>query len=83
SDVAVQAMYVEQQLLDGAEAIVRHAQRRKIAFDRQRVLGRKPGETVFLAGDLVQVRRSDLEYTFKTEKKIVPMWSAPVRVVSR
>ncbi|KAJ3964349.1 hypothetical protein EV361DRAFT_778401, partial [Lentinula raphanica] len=82
-DVEIQAAYVELQQLDGGEAIVRHAKKRKAGFDRKRVLGRAPGEVVFVEGDLVQVRRSDMEYTFRTERKIVPMWSVPVRVASR
>ena len=38
---------------------------------------------VFINGQLVQIYRSDLDYTFKTERKLLPKWSAPQRVVSR
>jgi hypothetical protein len=40
-------------------------------------------EVIFRAGDLVQVYRSDLDFTFKTERKILPKFSAPRRVLNR
>ena len=43
----------------------------KAAFDR-RVLAKSPGEVVFTWGQLVQVYRSDLDYTFKAEWKMLP-----------
>ena len=68
--------------MDGyAEAVV-HAMKRKSWFDRS-VLARKPGEVIFSTGQLVQVYRSDLDETFKTERKLLPKWSPPYRVVSR
>lgn len=42
--------------------------KRKSAFDK-RVLERSKEEVVFRPGQLVQVLRSDLEYTFKVERK--------------
>ena len=74
--------YVEQQRLDGYAHISSHAHRRKLAFDRK-VLAQAPREVIFKAGQLVQVYRSDLDFTFKTERKMVPKWSAPRRVTSR
>ncbi|KAF9483302.1 hypothetical protein BDN70DRAFT_800044 [Pholiota conissans] len=62
--------------------IVDHASRRKTAFDK-RVNENPPREVVFRAGDLVQVYRSDLDYTFRTERKLLPKFSVPRRVVSR
>jgi hypothetical protein len=38
---------------------------------------------VFSKGHLVQIYPSDLDYTFKTERKLLPKWSTPQRVVSR
>ncbi|KIK02132.1 hypothetical protein K443DRAFT_77856, partial [Laccaria amethystina LaAM-08-1] len=55
---------------------VAHAVRRKSAFDKK-VLAKKPGEVIFSKGQLVQVYRSDLDDTFKTERKILPKWSPP------
>ncbi|RXW14873.1 hypothetical protein EST38_g10981 [Candolleomyces aberdarensis] len=81
-DVSLQMAYVSQQHLDGYSQMVDHTHRRKEVFDRH-VLSRAPKEVVFRAGDLVQVYRNDLEYTFKTERKLVPKFSAPRRVVSR
>jgi hypothetical protein len=41
------------------------------------------GEVVFEQGQLVQVYHSDLDYTFKTERKILPKWSQPHRISKR
>jgi hypothetical protein len=58
--------YAAQQRLDGYAAAVNHALKRKTAFDKQ-VLAERGGETIFKTGQLVQVYRNDLDYTFKTE----------------
>ncbi|KIJ66668.1 hypothetical protein HYDPIDRAFT_86081, partial [Hydnomerulius pinastri MD-312] len=68
--------YAAQQRLDGYDAAIRHALKRKAVFDKQ-VLKRQPGEVIFTKGQLVQIYRSDLDYTFKTERKILPKWSEP------
>jgi hypothetical protein len=81
-DTTLQMAYVAQQRLDGYAEAVAHALRRKSAFDR-RVLAQKPGEVVFSKGQLVQIYRSDLDYTFKTERKLLPKWSKPQRITSR
>ena len=81
-DVATQTAYVAQQRLDGYAEAVAHAVKRKSWFDR-RVLACKPGEVIFSTGQLVQVYRSDLDETFKTECKLLPKWSPPYCVVSR
>ena len=82
NDVATQMAYIAQQRLDGYAEMVAHAIKRKSTFDK-RVLTRKPGEVVFSKGQLVQIYRSDLDYTFKTERKLLPKWSPPQRVTSR
>ena len=38
---------------------------------------------VFSKGQLVQIYRSDLDYTFKTNWKLIPKWSAPQRVIEQ
>jgi RNase H-like domain found in reverse transcriptase/Reverse transcriptase (RNA-dependent DNA polymerase) len=81
-EVDTQMAYVDHQRFDGYAQIVDHALRRKAAFDK-RVLDHSPREVIFRAGDLVQVYRSDLDYTFKSERKLLPKFSAPRRVVSR
>ena len=63
---AIHMAYVAQQQLDGYDEAVRHALKRKAAFDK-RVLQRHPGEVAFARGQLVQVYRNDLDYTFKTD----------------
>ena len=81
-DTALQMAYVAQQRLDGYAEAVAHALKRKSTFDKK-VLAQKPGEVVFLVGQLVQIYRSDLDYTFKTERKLLPKWSPPQRIVSK
>jgi hypothetical protein len=82
ADATLQMAYVAQQHLDGYAEAVAHALKRKSAFDK-RVLSRNPGEVIFLKGQLVQIYRSDLDYTFKTDRKLLPKWSVPQRVTSR
>jgi hypothetical protein len=81
-EVETQMAYVDQHRFDGYSQIIEHAERRKATFDRQ-VLAHSPREVVFRAGDLVQVYRSDLDFTFATERKLLPKFSAPRRVVNR
>ncbi|KAG6906937.1 hypothetical protein DXG01_011296 [Tephrocybe rancida] len=56
--------------------------KRKATFDK-RVLAETKEEVVFREGELVQVYRNDLDYTFKTEHKLLPKWSFPRRIVNR
>ena len=81
-DVSTQMAYVDQQRLDGYAKVITHAKRRKSTFDKK-VMARSPGEVIFSTGQLVQVYRSDLDGTFKTERKILPKWSPPYRIASR
>lgn len=82
TDISIHRAYIQQQALDGYAHTVEHATRRKAAFDK-RVTARHPREVTFKVGDLVQVYRSDLTYTFSSTRKLLPHWSAPRRVVSR
>jgi hypothetical protein len=75
-------LLVAQQRLDGYAGAVAHAVKRKSVFDKK-VLANKPGEVIFSKGQLVQVYRSDLDDTFKTERKILPKWSPPYRITSK
>ena len=68
---AIHMAYVAQQRLDGYDEAIRHALKRKATFDK-RVLRQHPGEVIFKKGQLVQVYRNDLDYTFKTERKLMP-----------
>ncbi|PPQ92619.1 hypothetical protein CVT25_007819 [Psilocybe cyanescens] len=81
-EVLLHSAYVNQQRLDGYSQMVENAYRRKGAFDKK-VEARAPREVVFEPGQLVQVYRSDLDYTYKAIRKLEPKWSAPRRVVSR
>ncbi|THU91097.1 hypothetical protein K435DRAFT_558798, partial [Dendrothele bispora CBS 962.96] len=57
-DVDIQMAYVEQQRLDGYDAMIRHALRKEV-FDK-RLLAKHPREVIFKNGQLVQIYRSDL-----------------------
>ncbi|KAG2050047.1 hypothetical protein BDR06DRAFT_842487, partial [Suillus hirtellus] len=81
-DAPLHIAYVEQQRIDGYEEAVKHAVKRKTAFDK-RVLQKAPREVIFKPGQLVQVYRNDLDYTFKAERKLLPKWSVPRRIKSR
>jgi len=74
--------YVDNQRFDGYAQIVEHAHQRKAAFDKE-VLSHPPREVVFRAGDLVQVYRSDLDFTFMADRKLLPKFSAPRHVTNR
>lgn len=62
--------------LSEAVAEPSHSSQQKMAFN-QRVCTKAPGEVTFCAGDLVQVYRSDLDFTVSTAWKLEPRWSAP------
>ena len=70
-DTATQMAYVAQQRLDRYAETVAHAIKRKAVFDKW-VLAHKPGEVIFTKGQLVQIYRNDLDYTFKTDRKLLP-----------
>jgi len=72
-EFSLQAAYVNQQQVDGYSQIVENAHRRKEAFDKK-VGARALREIVFRAGQLVQVYRSDLDYTFLAIRKLEPKW---------
>ena len=46
------------------------------AFDHW-MFPKKPGQVIFKHGQLVQIYRSNLDYTFKAEQKPLPKWSQP------
>jgi len=81
-DVSMQMAYVTQQRLDSYTEAVAHTVCRKSVFNKK-VLVQKPGEVVFSKGQLVQIYRSNLDDTFKTECKILPKWSLPYCVATR
>jgi hypothetical protein len=81
AEVDVQMAYVKQQHMNGYDCILSHANKWKLAFDRK-LLSRAPKEVIFKAGQLVQVYRSNLDFTFKAERKMEPKWSAPRQVTS-
>ena len=47
------------------------------------MLAKKPGQVIFKRGQLVQIYRSDLDYTFKTKRKLLPKWSQPQRIAKQ
>jgi len=81
-EVATQMAYISQQQLDRYVGAVAHTVKRKSAFNKK-VLAHKAGEVIFSKGQLVQIYCSDLDNTFKTERKLLPKWSPPHRITSR
>jgi hypothetical protein len=81
-DTPIHITYVEQQRIDGYEEMVRHAIKCKTAFDK-RVLKKAPEEVIFNRGQLVQVYRNNLDYTFKADQKLLLKWSVPRCIKSR
>ena len=79
--IEVQMAYIAQQRLDGYVEMVTHAIKQKSIFNKQ-VLAHKLGEVIFSKGQLVKIYRSDLDFTLKTDQKLLPKWSSPQRVVA-
>jgi hypothetical protein len=77
-EAAIHMAYVEQQCINGYEAMVKHAMARKCTFNKH--MWKTSGETIFKKGQLIQVYCSNLDYMFKTEHKVTPKWSQPYRV---
>lgn len=69
ADANAHMAYVGQQQLDGYDATVRHAIKRKKAFDK-RVLAHSPREVIFTKGQLVQFFHSSLHNTLEAKRKI-------------
>jgi hypothetical protein len=82
SDINAHMAYVGQQRLDGYDAIVRHAIKRKAAFDK-RVLARSPREVIFTPGQLTQFFHSNVHSTLEAKRKLLPKWSTPCRITER
>ncbi|THU79190.1 hypothetical protein K435DRAFT_737092, partial [Dendrothele bispora CBS 962.96] len=67
-------------MLNGVyDTTLRHAEMWKVAFDK-RVLKQFCVEVAFQKGQIVQLYRN---YTLKPERKLLPKWSQPRRVVKR
>jgi transposase InsO family protein len=81
AEAAVHMAYTAQQRVGGYKTIVRHTISRKNIFDRR--VAKSSGEVVFRTRQLVHVYRSDLDYTFRTERKLIPKWSQPYRIRTR
>ena len=71
---------VQQHLLEGYDTITRHAGKRKGRSDKW-VEKSKAGVVTFELGDLVQVYRSNLGYTFRVDQKMLLRWSDQKHVV--
>lgn len=79
TDAHIHMMFADQARVDGGAAAAAHGNTRKAAFDK-RVRKSRAGQVIFAVGDLVQILRSDLDYTFKTERKLLSKWSSPIRI---
>lgn len=63
--------------------MVEHANEREAIFNRHIEESRVKKSIIFHTNDLVQIYRSDLDYTFRTTRKLLPKWGQVRRVVSR
>lgn len=81
NDISIQMAYVDQQRTDGYAQMIKHANKRKLVFDKK-VLQHAPRKVIFKAGQLVQVYRSNLDFTVRIDRKMLPKWSTPRRVTS-
>lgn len=68
SDANTHIAYVGQQQLDGYDAMVRHAIKRKAVFDK-RILARSPREVIFEVGQLIQFFHSSVHNTLEAKRK--------------
>lgn len=82
-DVHTQMEYTAQQQLDAYSHVVEHANEREAAFNKNIDESRLKKSIIFHTNDLVQIYRSDLDYTFRTTRKLLPKWGQVRRVVSR
>jgi hypothetical protein len=80
-EAATHITYTVQQPLDGYKANIKHAIVCKHMFDKH--IQAKLSEVIFAKGQLVQVYHSDLDYTFKTERKLALKWLPPYQVTNR
>lgn len=67
SNIKVSFMYAGQQYTDGNNMTVKCTVQCKTVFDNH-VLDHHPGEITFSKVNLVQVKRSNIDYTFRTDR---------------
>lgn len=82
-DIEVQLARTQQQRLDAYAHITKNAQAREHAFNNRIEESHRKQIVQFRVNDLVQVYRSDLDYTFRTERKMLAKWGPVRRVVAR
>lgn len=82
-DIHTQHDYTMQQQLDAYSHVVEHANEREAIFNRNIDKSSVKKLVTFHTNDLVQIYRSDLDYTFRTNRKLLPKWGQVRRVVSR
>jgi hypothetical protein len=80
-EIAVHMALIKQRHLDGYEAALNHAAKRKLKFDKK-LLQRAPKNVIFEPGDLVQIHAMEWTHTFASIRKLTPMWSVPHRIAS-
>ncbi|KZP25625.1 hypothetical protein FIBSPDRAFT_667933, partial [Athelia psychrophila] len=83
SEIHTQLDYTTQQQLDAYSHVVEHANEHEAIFNKNIEKSRVKKLITFQTNDLVQIYRSDLDYTFRTERKLLPKWGQVRRVVSR
>lgn len=76
NNIAAHMVLSSQVRLDRNAATTLHTQCWKAVFDAC-VLLSHTGPVTFQNGDLVQVYRNDLDFTFRADRKLIPKWSEP------
>lgn len=82
-DVHQQLALTQQQCLDAYSHIVEKSNDREASFNESLDRSQRKKAVEFAINTLVQVYRSDLDYTFKTERKLLPKWGPVRRIIGR
>lgn len=78
-----QLALMQQQRLDAYSHMVEKSNDREASFNEALDNSRRKQAVKFTVNTLVQVYLSDLDYTFKTERKLLPKWGPVRRVMGR
>lgn len=82
-DIEQQLAYTRQQQLDAYSHILEHAEEQEAVFNARTEKSRTKTLVEFCINELVQVYCSNLDYTFKMERKLLPKWGPVRRIVAR
>ncbi|KZP28227.1 hypothetical protein FIBSPDRAFT_692113, partial [Athelia psychrophila] len=81
NEVHQQLAFTHQQCLDVYAHIVEKSDEREASFNKALDSSRRKKAAEFVVNTLVQVYQSNLDYTFKTEQKLLPKWGLVRRII--